>query len=64
MDSILKTVLDNDLAALQNHIETKIDEKIADRVADKKIDVLAKMNGLSREKMEEIVNIEKDTKKE
>lgn len=57
--SIIKDVLSNDLASLQNYFDTKIQEKINNRVEDKKIDVLAKMNNVSRDQMLEIMNVSK-----
>jgi len=57
MDSLLKTVLDNDYATLKNYVEGKVSEGINARISNKKVDVLAALNGISRDKMEEVMAI-------
>lgn len=57
--SIVKKVLDGDWFELQNEFEKKISDKIWQRVQDKKVDVLARINDVPREKMEEIISVSK-----
>lgn len=49
--SIIKQVLDGDWLALQSDFEKKIADKIHDRIQDKKVEVLAKINNVSKEDM-------------
>ena len=57
MDSILKTVLDNDYATLKGYVEQKVQEGINAKIASKKVDILAALNGISRDKMEEVMSV-------
>ena len=57
MDSILKTVLDNDYATLKGFVEEKVQEGINAKIADKKVEILAALNGLSKEKMQEVMAV-------
>lgn len=57
--SIIKKVLDGNWLELQQDFEKKISDKIMQKVQDKKIDVLAKINGVPKEKMLEIMSVSK-----
>jgi len=57
--SIVKKVLDGNWVELQSEFEKQIADKIWSKVQDKKIDVLAKINGVTREKMEEVMSVSK-----
>jgi hypothetical protein len=50
--SIVKNIMDEDYVNLQKAIEKKIADKIWNRVTSAKVDILAKMNGVSREDQE------------
>ena len=60
MESIIKTVLDGNWNDLKQYAEQKSGEIINKRITDKKIDVLANLNSISRDQMEEIVSISSD----
>lgn len=49
IDSILKTVLDSDFASLKDHVETMVSDGIRAKIENKKVDVLAALNGITRE---------------
>lgn len=55
-DSLIKMVLDNDLIALKDFMNTNVQKHIDSRIAEKKIDVIAQLNNVSSEKMREIIN--------
>ena len=57
MDSLLKVVLDNDYATLKAYAEEKVTEGINKRIADKKVDVLAALNGITKDKMLEVMAV-------
>ncbi len=61
--SIVKKVLDGNWVELQSEFEKQIADKIWSKVQDKKIDVLAKINGVTREKMEEVMSVKMNEKK-
>lgn len=52
-DSIIKTILDGNLAELKQYMEEKIGEKINQKIEDRKVSILAKMNGTTEEEMRE-----------
>jgi len=60
MESVIKTVLDGDWNGLKQYAEQKSGEIIKQRVNDKKVDVLANLNAISRDQMEEIISISSD----
>lgn len=60
MESIIKTVLDGNWNELKQYSEQKVGDIIKKRVDDKKTDVLANLNAISREQMEEIISISSD----
>lgn len=64
MDSIIQTVLDGKFAELQSHLEKEAARKTMQRVAEKKVEILANINGVSVEKMQEVLNIKDDKKKQ
>lgn len=53
MKSLIQTVLDNDLIGLKDYMNTNVQKHIDSRIAEKKVEVLAKMNGTTVEKMKE-----------
>jgi hypothetical protein len=55
MDSIIRTVLDSDLVTLNAYVEQKVADGIRARIDDKKIDVLASLNKISKEKQVELM---------
>jgi len=57
--SIVKDVLDGNWFELQKSFEKKMADKIWTKVQDKKTEVLAKMNGVTKEKMQEIMSVSK-----
>jgi len=57
--SMIKKVLDGNWFELQAEFEQKVSDKIWSRIKEKKVDVLAKLNGTTKEKMEEIISISK-----
>lgn len=57
MDSIIKTVLDGNWTELKKHIEENTANKIKDKVSNKKVDILADINKVNREQMEEIIAV-------
>jgi len=62
MKSVIKTVLDGDWADLKQHIENKAATIIKSKIDDKKVDVLANLNGITREQMDEVMTITTDSK--
>lgn len=60
MDSIIKTVLSGNWAELKKNFEERVNNKINQRIQNKKIDVLAKFNGVTREQMEESLNVSEE----
>jgi predicted house-cleaning noncanonical NTP pyrophosphatase (MazG superfamily) len=59
MDSVIKTVLDGDWTEMKAYCEKKLAEKTTERINDKKVEVLAKINGVDVEKQKEIMAISK-----
>jgi len=57
--SIIKDVLDGKWKDLQQNIEKQVADKLWTRIQDKKVDVLANINGVSKEKMQEIISLSK-----
>ena len=57
MDSIIKTVLDGNWNELKKHIEEKTADKIKGKVNNKKVDILANINKVERDQMEEILAV-------
>ncbi|MFW6219672.1 MAG: hypothetical protein ACOCZ5_00065 [bacterium] len=55
--SIIQDVLDGNWSKLKTDLEKRTSDKVMERVNDKKVDVLAKINGVSRNKMQEIISI-------
>lgn len=60
MDSVIQATLDNNLGDLQTYFDIKVEECISARIESAKIDVLAKINGVERSAMEEILNVSKE----
>ena len=60
MESVIKCVLDNNLGDLQTYFDAKVEECISARIESAKIGVLAKINGVERSAMEEILNVSKE----
>jgi len=56
---IIKNVLDNDWTKIKENTEKLVADKIWQRVQDKKVDVLAKLNNMTREKQLEMINVVK-----
>lgn len=57
--NILKNVLDGDWTSLKADTEKLVADKIWNRVQEKKIDVLAKLNNLSRDQQLEMIQLVK-----
>jgi len=55
--SIIQDVLDGNWSKLKTDLEKKVSDKVMERVSDKKVDVLANINGVSRQQMQEIISI-------
>jgi len=55
MKSVIKRVLSGEWASLQSDIEQMSAQKVKAKVDEKKIDVLARLNGLSLDKQKELV---------
>lgn len=62
MKSLMKTILDGDWADLKTDIETKTATMIKTKVDEKKTDILSKLNGVSKEQMEEVLAVTNDVK--
>lgn len=54
MESIIKRVLKDEWASVQEDIEKMAAEKVKARIEDKKLDVLAQLNGTTIDKIKEI----------
>lgn len=61
MKSVIKTVLDGNWADLKQHIEDKAATMIKAKIDDKKVDVLANLNGITREQMDEVIAVTTDS---
>lgn len=59
MKSIIKRVLDGDWVSLQSDIEKMAADKVKAKVDDRKIEVLAKLNGIGVDKQKEMMAISK-----
>ncbi len=59
MKSVIKRVLDGDWASLQADIEKMAATKVKTKVDEKKMDVLAKMNGINVDKQKEVMSVSK-----
>lgn len=57
MKSVIKSVLDGDWNDLQGRYEKLAADKVMEKIADKKVDVLAMLNGVEKEKMQDMVNV-------
>lgn len=57
MDSVIKSVLEGDWTNFKMYCEKKLAEKTTQRINDKKIEVLAKINGVSVDKQKEIMAV-------
>jgi len=55
MDSLIKTVLSNDLVALKSYMEQNVQKHVDNRITAKRVEVLAKLNNTTVEKMSEIM---------
>ena len=55
MKSVIKRVLDNDWAGLQQDVEKMAADKVKAKVDEKKFDVLARLNGVNIEKQKEML---------
>lgn len=54
---VISNVLDGQWKNLQADIEKSVAQKIMNRVNDKKIDFLAKINGISADQMKETIAV-------
>ena len=54
MDSIIKRVLKDERASVQDDIEKLAAEKVKARIEDKKLEVLANINGVTVDKVKEV----------
>lgn len=59
MKSVIKRVLDGDWASLQADIEKMAATKVKTKVDEKKLDVLAKINGVNVDKQKEVMSVSK-----
>jgi hypothetical protein len=59
MESIIKTILDDNWVELKDYTEEKTSAIIKQKIDDKKVDVLAQINNIPKEKQEEILNLTK-----
>lgn len=50
---LVKTILDNNLSDLKDYCDNNIQKHIDARIAEKKVEVLAKLNNTTPEKMKE-----------
>lgn len=57
--SLVKDVLDGNWVKVQEYMEKQISDKIIQRVQEKKVEVLAKINGTTTDKMKEIIAVSK-----
>ena len=57
MKSVIKRVLDNDWAGLQQDVEKMAADKVKAKVDEKKFDVLARLNGVNIEKQKEMMAV-------
>jgi hypothetical protein len=57
MKSVIKRILNSDWASLQEDVEKIVAEKLKSRVSEKKIEVLSKINGITTDKMKEIISV-------
>jgi hypothetical protein len=55
MKSVIKRVLDGEWTSLQQDLEQMAADKVKTRIEDKKIEVLAKMNGVNIDKQKEVM---------
>ena len=55
MKSLIKGILDNDLVGLKDYCELNIQKHVDARIAEKKVEVLAKINNTTVEKMAEMM---------
>jgi len=62
MKSVIKSVLDGDWKSLQDRYEKVAADKVMERINDKKIDVLATLNNVEREKMQDMVSVSDEEK--
>jgi hypothetical protein len=59
MKSIIKRVLNNEWASIQSDVDQMTGEKVKAKIADAKINVLARLNGITPVKQTEILNVSK-----
>jgi len=57
MKSVIKRVLEGDWASLQADVDQMAAAKVNERIGNKKIEVLAKLNDVSTDKMQEIMAV-------
>ncbi len=55
--SLVKDVLDGNWVKVQEYMEKQISDKIIQRVQEKKVEVLAKINGTTTDKMKEVIAV-------
>jgi hypothetical protein len=61
--SLIQTVLSNDLTTLKDYCEKNVQKHFENRVASKKLEILAKENNVTVEKMAEMMEVStKDSK--
>lgn len=54
-DTLIETVLDGDYASLKDNIEQVIAKRLHNRIQEKKVDILAKMNGIPKNQMRDLM---------
>lgn len=60
MESVIQKVLDSDWTNLQKDLEKDVARKIIGRISEKKIDFLAKLNGITSSQMRDAMVGEKE----
>ena len=54
-DTLVETILDGDMVALRDGIEQVIAKRVYDKIQDKKVEILAKINGVTTDHMKEVM---------
>jgi len=57
MDSVIKAILDDNWVELKDHIQDRTNTIIKDKINEKKVEFLADINKISKEKMQEILDV-------
>jgi hypothetical protein len=56
MPKLIELVLDKNFVDLKEDIESRVAKKLYSRIQDKKTEILAKMNGIPKSKMQELLS--------